>query len=244
MPLHDPVRLAEQLAVAQLVSGGRVSVVAGLGYRHEEFEMAGVDRRQRGKLLEEYVGVMRQAWTGEPFEWRGRDGARDAGARVAADDADRRLDREGGAARRAAARRLLPGHRRPRAAAASTTRSARRRASRGFVGHAGRAGLRARHRGPRARLGAHRAARPLRRADLRRLADAGPALPGARRRETADELRRSGVYRVVTPDECVALAQEIGRVILHPLMGGLPPALGWESLELFEQKVLPRLRGD
>ena len=34
--------------------------------------MAGVDRTQRGKLLEEYVGVLRQAWTGEPFEWRGR----------------------------------------------------------------------------------------------------------------------------------------------------------------------------
>jgi predicted unusual protein kinase regulating ubiquinone biosynthesis (AarF/ABC1/UbiB family) len=43
--------------------------------------------------------------------------------------------------------------------------------------------------------------------------------------------------------DTVALAQEFGRVLLHPLMGGLPPALGWASLELFEQKVLPRLRG-
>src|SRR5947199_10729518 len=34
--------------------------------------MAGIDRKQRGKLLEEYVDVMRKAWTGEPFEWRGR----------------------------------------------------------------------------------------------------------------------------------------------------------------------------
>ena len=53
--------------------------------------------------------------------------------------------------------------------------------------------------------------------------------------------RQSGVYRVVTPDECVALAKETGRIILHPLMGGIPPALGWESLELFASKVLPRL---
>ena len=60
--------------------------------------------------------------------------------------------------------------------------------------------------------------------------------------ELLEELRSSGVYRVVTPDECMALAREHGRVILHPLMGGLPPALGWASLELFEQKVLPRLR--
>src|SRR5439155_16184930 len=45
---------------------------AGLGYRDEEFAMAGVDRKARGRLLEEYVDVLRRAWTGEPFEWRGR----------------------------------------------------------------------------------------------------------------------------------------------------------------------------
>src|SRR6266704_3262589 len=59
VPLHDPVRLAEELAVAQLVSGGRVGFVAGVGYRREEFEMAGVDPKTRGRLLEEYVGVLR-----------------------------------------------------------------------------------------------------------------------------------------------------------------------------------------
>src|SRR5690242_1389459 len=72
VPLHDPVRLAEQLAVLDLASGSRVSAVAGLGYRQEELAMAGVDRTARGRLLEEYVGVLRKAWTGEPFEWRGR----------------------------------------------------------------------------------------------------------------------------------------------------------------------------
>src|SRR6266542_4711348 len=72
VPLHDPVRLAEELAVLDLASGGRVSFVAGVGYRYEEFEMAGVDCKQRGKLLEEYMEVMLKAWTGEPFEWRGR----------------------------------------------------------------------------------------------------------------------------------------------------------------------------
>src|SRR5438552_8678963 len=37
VPLHDPVRLAEQLAVLDLASESRVSFVAGLGYRAEEF---------------------------------------------------------------------------------------------------------------------------------------------------------------------------------------------------------------
>ena len=60
---------------------------------------------------------------------------------------------------------------------------------------------------------------------------------------SAEELRRSGVYRVVTPEECVALARETSQVLLHPLMGGLPPALAWEGLERFAAQVLPRLRG-
>src|SRR2546427_7231592 len=72
VPLHDPVRLAEELAVLDLASASRVGFVAGLGYRDEEFAMAGVDRKARGRLLEEYVDVLRRAWTGEPVEWRGR----------------------------------------------------------------------------------------------------------------------------------------------------------------------------
>ena len=55
-------------------------------------------------------------------------------------------------------------------------------------------------------------------------------------------MRKSGVYQVLTPDECVALAEREGRMILHPLMGGLPAKLGWQSIELFTKKVLPRLR--
>lgn len=45
VPLHDPVRLAEQVATLDLASGGRFSFVAGVGYRPEEFAMAGIDNR-------------------------------------------------------------------------------------------------------------------------------------------------------------------------------------------------------
>ena len=47
-------------------------------------------------------------------------------------------------------------------------------------------------------------------------------------------MRKSGVYQVLTPDECVALAEAQGGIILHPLMGGIPAKLGWQSLELFK----------
>src|SRR5690606_36467692 len=72
VPLHDPVRLAEQVATLDLASGGRFTFVAGLGYKLEEFEMGGVDRRRRGAIVEEYLTVLRQAWSGQPFEWQGR----------------------------------------------------------------------------------------------------------------------------------------------------------------------------
>src|SRR4051794_37789690 len=65
---YEPVKLAEDMAVLDLVSGGRVSYVIGAGYGQREFEMFGVDAKRRGALIEEKVAVLRQAGTGEPFE--------------------------------------------------------------------------------------------------------------------------------------------------------------------------------
>ena len=60
--------------------------------------------------------------------------------------------------------------------------------------------------------------------------------------DDAEDLRAGGAYAVLTPDECVAMARSTGALRMHPLMGGLPPELAWESLELVAAKVLPRLR--
>src|ERR1019366_514701 len=57
-PLHDPVRLAEQPAPVDCLAPGRLWVILGAGYRRAEFEMAGVDRGRRGRLLEECVEVL------------------------------------------------------------------------------------------------------------------------------------------------------------------------------------------
>jgi hypothetical protein len=62
---------------------------------------------------------------------------------------------------------------------------------------------------------------------------------------TAEELRAEGVYRMLTPDECVAFAEEQGpgaALVLHPLCGGMPVDEGWRSLHLFTERVLPRLK--
>jgi len=52
VPLHHPLELAEQAAVIDVLSGGRLVLGLGLGYRPEEFEGFGVKRTQRGKLMD------------------------------------------------------------------------------------------------------------------------------------------------------------------------------------------------
>jgi hypothetical protein len=71
---------------------------------------------------------------------------------------------------------------------------------------------------------------------------AGKSIAMFRHADDADELRRSGAYRVLTPDECVECMQDFGGINLRPLMGGMDPDLGWEGLELFASEVLPRVR--
>jgi probable F420-dependent oxidoreductase len=64
-PLHDPLRLAEDAAVVDLISRGRLILGLGLGWREEEFDAFGVPLGDRVGRLEDTIGVLRQAWTGE-----------------------------------------------------------------------------------------------------------------------------------------------------------------------------------
>ncbi|MCS6946155.1 MAG: LLM class flavin-dependent oxidoreductase, partial [Steroidobacteraceae bacterium] len=71
-PLYDPLRLAEEVAVADLCLGGRLELGLGLGVLRADYEAFGVDFTKRGRLIEELIPFLRRAWTGEPFEYRGR----------------------------------------------------------------------------------------------------------------------------------------------------------------------------
>ena len=63
-PLYEPVRLAEDAAVVDLISAGRLVLGLGLGWRREEFEAFGVSLSERGPRMEETVAILRQAWGG------------------------------------------------------------------------------------------------------------------------------------------------------------------------------------
>ncbi len=72
LALYEPVKLAEDMAVVDLISRGRVSYVVGIGYRAEEFAMFGVDRRQRAALVEERITLLRRLWSGDAVDLDGR----------------------------------------------------------------------------------------------------------------------------------------------------------------------------
>jgi len=246
LPLHDPIRLAEQIATVDLIARGRVSFVVGIGYAEREFDMAGVERKQRAKLLEEYIDVMRKAWTGDEFEWRGRT------IRVRPRPFSRPhppMFMGGGAeasARRAARMHMpfLPTIGDPELKRVYDEESEK-------VGYQGMCVL------PFGPAMVHVAEDPEKAWDeikkyamydaesYARVQTAGNRSLNASAATDTDELRREGLYRIVSPDECVALADELGpagTIIMRPLMSGMPSELGWESLELFRTKVLPRIR--
>ncbi len=71
-PFHDPLRLAEDMIFLDNLSRGRVDLIVAGGYVHEEFAMFDVAMSERARRVTEAVTTLKAAFTGEPFEYRGR----------------------------------------------------------------------------------------------------------------------------------------------------------------------------
>ncbi|WP_328667781.1 LLM class flavin-dependent oxidoreductase [Streptomyces sp. NBC_00322] len=242
-PLYDPLRLAEDIAVLDLIGKGRLVTVAGIGYRPEEYEAHGVDWGRRGKIQDLLLETLLKAWTGEPFTYEGR-------------------------TVRVTPRPYTQPH--PLLLVGGSSKAAARRAARlglPFFPSAHLPELQAYYQDRLAEYGTEGwTMMPAEKTPLLHLSedpdrtwaeygkhflhearmyaswqskDIRSAVKSAA--TTVDELRAEGVYRIVTPDECVALGAE--SLVLHPLCGGMPVDEGWRSLQLMCEHVLPRLTG-
>ena len=69
---YDPVRLAEDMAVLDIISRGRASYILALGYRPEEFEQFGLSLGERGRLADEKLGLLRRLLADETVVHDGR----------------------------------------------------------------------------------------------------------------------------------------------------------------------------
>ncbi|WP_435058675.1 LLM class flavin-dependent oxidoreductase [Streptomyces sp. bgisy060] len=240
-PLHDPLRLAEEMAVLDLLSGGRLVTVAGIGYRPEEYEERGVDWGRRGELQDLLLETLLAAWTGEPFTYRGRT------VRVTPRPFTRPhpLLLVGGSSRAAARRAarlglpFFPSAHLPELDAYYRERCAEYGTEGWTMMPAEQTPLLHLSEDPD-RTWAEHGEHFLHEARTYASWQSGDIRSAVRSAAgSAAELREEGVYRVVTPEECAGLGLE--SLVLHPLCGGMPIEEGWRSLRLFCDDVLPRL---
>ncbi len=240
-PFHDPLRLAEDMIVLDILSRGRVDLILAGGYVHEEFALFDVPMRERGKRVTETVRTLKAAFTGEPFEYRGRTvhitpapfrsggpsimlgGSSEPAARRAARIADGFIpsvpeiwdfyrDEVQQLGRPDPGPSPIGGNR-VVALAKDPEKGWEKMAP--FFLHETNA------------YGEWQAQDNLA-APFHSIAD-------------ADALRATGQYRVLTPEQFVAEMKDapFPFALFHPLCGGMPPELAWSSLHLFEQEVLP-----
>jgi alkanesulfonate monooxygenase SsuD/methylene tetrahydromethanopterin reductase-like flavin-dependent oxidoreductase (luciferase family) len=247
VPLYDPLRLAEDIAVLDHVSAGRVGYVFGLGYRPDEYAMFERPWKRRGKDIESAIGTLLQAWTAEPFTYEGRtvtvtpapwsephpmafyggvsDVAAKRAARLGLDFFPQVHDEALADLYRQECRALgrPPGHVMLPSTGPGTIFCAEDPDT--FWDRYGR------HLLYEARVydswqGDHTSA----------VRDSSA---------TVEEMRNAGVYAVWTPEELIARVQsgEVSGVTTHPLCGGLPPEGAWENLRLLAEVVMPAVRG-
>ncbi|MDG1945586.1 MAG: LLM class flavin-dependent oxidoreductase [Halioglobus sp.] len=243
-PLHDPVQLAEDLAVLDIISRGRVIPIVSGGYREEEFKAAGKDLGIRKKYMDNIGPFLTKAWTGQTFEYEGRTititpqpfssprpmilmgGSSKPAARRAARDADFFIPSgpEIFEFYRAELKKLGKPDPGPMPAAPSTVT---------FVAE-----------DPDAyweKIAPHAQHETNMYAQW---AEKAQVFTPYRHHDNLDELRGSGAYIVYRPQELIDAARNMisaQPIMFHPLCGGINPELGWDSLNLFLGKVMQPL---
>ncbi len=72
MPFHNPVRMAEDAATVDVISGGRFELGVGVGYKVEEFESFAISSKERGARTNEGLEIIRRLWEGETLTFEGK----------------------------------------------------------------------------------------------------------------------------------------------------------------------------
>lgn len=247
LPFHNPLRLAEDIAVLDVISNGRVDLVMAAGYIPSEFEMFDVPLKKRPSIVENSIATLRRAWTGEFFDYHGRQvkitpvpvqvggpkiilgGSSDAAAKRAAKIADG----------------YMPAV--PETFMTYIEESHRLNKTALILGGQGPLFLYVSEDPDQAWAEIAPYAMHETNCYSQWAEQAGMDNMYYRAANDADALRKTGMYAILTPEQCIKMAQDLGdwgAIALHPLMGGLPPELSWPSLELFASKVLPELSID
>ena len=71
LPFHHPLQLAEQGAMVDVLSGGRLEFGVGRGSQRYEYERLGCSMDEKGARFEEAMEIIRQVWTEEAYAYEG-----------------------------------------------------------------------------------------------------------------------------------------------------------------------------
>lgn len=72
LPLYHPLAVAEEAAMVDVISGGRLVLGLGAGYAPEEFAAFGVPIKERGSRMDEAVPLIQRLWSEEKVTHEGR----------------------------------------------------------------------------------------------------------------------------------------------------------------------------
>jgi alkanesulfonate monooxygenase SsuD/methylene tetrahydromethanopterin reductase-like flavin-dependent oxidoreductase (luciferase family) len=72
LPIHHPIQVAEDYAMVDVVSGGRLEFGVGLGNAPKDTEVFAIPREERRDRFEEALSIIKGAWTNEQFSHQGR----------------------------------------------------------------------------------------------------------------------------------------------------------------------------
>jgi alkanesulfonate monooxygenase SsuD/methylene tetrahydromethanopterin reductase-like flavin-dependent oxidoreductase (luciferase family) len=248
LPLHDPVMIAEKVALLDLISQGRARVIFGAGYVPSEFAMFQTSTKDRGKRLDAGIEIILRALRGERFEFEGRPVfVRPLPIRDPAD-----IIMAGGAvpasAKRAARFDIGLGPMNPETADLYLEECER-------LGQKPRTYFRP---VPGMPLGVHLCEDPeqgwqaIERhavhviTEYAKWAELEGSASNSPFRGLSDPkvLRQAGLFAAWTPEmllERLPSLPDRGTISFQPLLGGLDPAEGWKSLKLVEQ-TLPQIK--
>lgn len=243
LPLHDPIRVAEDLAVLDLASRGRVITVIGLGYRPAEYSLVGHDWDARGARMDHTLETLMNAWSGEPFEYNGEM----VQVTPTPLTSPHPMVMVGGTSKPAARRAarfglpLFPAAHLPELEAYYYAKCEEYGTSGFCMMPSPKTSMTFISEDPDAtwnEFGHHFLHEAQMYRSWQQHGQVSAVKSGA---TTVAELRDEGIYRVLTPAECSALIAEPGTessLVMHPLVGGMPIEAGWESLKLFVEQVL------
>ena len=241
VPLHDPLRLAEDICLIDQIANGRFSVTCGLGYRELEYQTFNIDWSKRGQVFDKKLDILIRALKGELENGHSLQlnplpvstinnllmigGNSKAAALRAArlglffcpaiDDVNLENIYKDACRRRGVKHSVVISPGEP-----STT----------FISQDPTAAWK--------EIGEHlmydaRAYGEWRHSSRRAYAESFAS--------NIEELKREGKYRILSPEEALKAIKNTGSLHLAPLTGGVSIDIGWKSLRLFEDHVQPYL---